>query len=287
MRTLAPALALVLVVACAPAAPISPEPSGPAGEPVSAVANRDGIVLTLALETATPRSGESSRAIVTVLNTSSEPRRWQGGGCDFPATISVETAGEVVPAAGRVWQGTAGQFKTLLAPQPGPSRLGSYIDERFAEPAKVACAADLRLNSLASGGTLTMNAIWDGQVNGVAATPGPATVTAVFPYLGRPAGGGDLVNPSDSANAIGVQVRVDVAGPADRLLSPGEAIDAALGDPGFVGFLVASGPMSAWDGVDLEARDGAYVVILLAGGRAGRASVDRHTGVVAFQLGPR
>lgn len=276
------ALLLVTLVACGPEPSTGAPATGPSGS-----ASRDGIIVTLTLDRAPLPSGTSSRALVTVVNSSSEPRLWQGGGCDFPATIAIDTAAEVTPPKGRLWQGTAGQFKGLLRPDPVSSRTGSYVDERFAHPTNVACPADLGVNSLGPGHRLMMTGVWDGQVNGVAAVAGAATVRATFPYLGRGAGQAAAVDPSDLSNAITVTLPVEVSPPPGRLLSPGEAIDAALTNPEFGAWLAKAGPMQAWDGVDMEVRDGVSVVILYSRGEAGRASVDRWTGAVSFEVRAR
>jgi hypothetical protein len=279
-------MVLATVAACSGDAS-SGEPSVPSGP--TGVMERDGVVVTLALERDPLPSGSSSRARVTVINTSTAPRRWQGGGCDLPATIEILTAAEVTPAEGRQWPGTAGQFKSLLRPNPGPSRVGTYLDERFAQPANsiVLCPANLGVNTLEPGQRVAMTGVWDGQVNGVAAVGGAATVRATFPYLGSAAGPGPNIDPSDLSHAIVVALSVDIAPPARPLLSPGEAIDGALANAEFAAWLTAAGPMAAWEGVDMEGRDGISVVILYVHGQAGRATVDRATGAVSFEVTPR
>ena len=47
---------------------------------------------------------------------------------------------------------------------------------------------DLRANSLSSGQRLEMRAVWNGEIDGAVVAPGPATVIASFPYLGRGVG---------------------------------------------------------------------------------------------------
>jgi hypothetical protein len=279
-------IAVLLVAACGPTPPFSPAPSAE-GQPDSAGAVVDGLIVTLDVESSRPPSGRSSRAAVTVRNTSQEVRLWQGGGCDFVAVITIDTAAATEPARGRDWPGMAGLFKSLLRPNPGVSKVGAYLDERTVAGTLTICPASLGVNQLAPGATLTMRAIWDGQVNGVAAAPGAATVAAVFPYLGPDAGSGPNIDPSDLGHAIRVAVPVVVTPPDRPLLSPGEAIDAALADPAFSSFLMAAGPMAAWEGVDLESPEGAYVVILYVNHQAGRATVDRRTGSVSFEVRPR
>jgi hypothetical protein len=127
-----------------------------------------------------------------------------------------------------------------------------------------------------------MRAAWDGEVEGVVAPAGPATVTASFPYLGL-AGQPDPL--SRSVEPIDVTLQVSVVESGIRLLSPGQAIDAALSDPRFAAWL-ASADISAWQGVNLEADGRSYIVVLTldkAGSIVdGKATVDRRTGQVTF-----
>jgi hypothetical protein len=253
----------------------SATPAGP-----TAIADRDGVRVTLTLDRATLPAGDRTLASVSVENGTLERRLWSGGGCNFLATITVATAAPVMPVAGRKWNGIAGSFKDLLLVPPEASSEGVFVDQRFAGAPHVACTMELSVNELSAGQRLEMLASWNGEVGGVTAAPGPARVTASFPYLGPAVGGDPLARP---VQPIEASVDVVVADTSVRLLSPGEAIDAALGNPQFVDWLTASGPMRTWDGVDLEASGHTFVVILMAGGQQGRASVDRATGAVSFE----
>jgi hypothetical protein len=264
---------------CGDATEPSPSLAGPAGQ-----AQRDGVTVTFVLERSRLVAGSRARALVTVQNTTSADRLWQGGGCNDLASVWIDTAAEVTPPKGRPWPGTAGSFKNLLlSGQPGPSRQGSFVDVRFLDPTRIACPADLGINTLRPGQHLEMRLVWSGDVNGVPAPAGPATVHASFPYLGQ----GPVADPTDVSRRIAVDLAVDVDPAPAPMMSPGEAIDAALADARFGAWVKAAGAMQMWDGVDMEAPDGAYVVILMVGGQSGRATVDRRTGAVAFESRPR
>jgi hypothetical protein len=284
-RRLAAAIATTAGVLALAAGCASPAPSEtPAPVAATRSATRDGIVLRLTVENASPGSGQATRAIVTVDNHDPVGRAWQGGGCDFVASVVIETAAEVVPPMGRRRDGIAGAFKGLLiGGAPPASRLGSFIDDRFAD-GRVACPADPRTNTLASGGHLEMHATWTGEGNGAAASPGPATVVASFPDQGPAVG---IVAPDAAVDRLAVRIPVQVVDRGIRLLSPGQAVDAALDSPAFAQWVAAAGPMQAWDGVDIETPPGAYIVVLAVPAQQGRATVDRVSGAVAFERRPR
>jgi hypothetical protein len=267
------------VAACADPPPDSTH----APSQVVATAARDGVVVTLSVDSIVV-AGDRTGATVTVENTSPVQRAWQGGGCDEVASLTIDTAAAVTPEPGRRWAGAAGQFKDLAHATPGPSEFGAFLDDRFQGQAFVACPADLRVNQLAPGQRVEMAATWNGEVNGVPAAAGPSTIRAAFPYLGpRPNLNAGIPTPEP----IEVAIAADVVDRGIRLLSPGLAIDAALASEPFAAWLVKAGPIQGWDGVDLQAAGHTFVVILIVGGVAGRASVDRVTGAVAFDTRPR
>jgi hypothetical protein len=264
-------LITTLLAGCGTEQPSSvvPEVSLP---PVTAA--RDGLLVTLAVERASLPAAARTWVSVSVINTSNEVRMWQGGGCNFLADIRIETATAVTPELGRVWKGLPGRFKQLVGPPTQASNRGSFIDERFVDQSGVACPADLRVNVISAGQRLQMKAAWDGEIEGVVAPSGPARIVASFPYLG-PAGKPDAPQPIEAT------MGVDVIDQGVRLLSPGEAIDAALGNRDFADFLAAAG-MPDWSGVDIESHGHAYVVVLSLATIEGRATVDRQTGAVTF-----
>jgi hypothetical protein len=270
------AIVIVAVVAagCDPAGPPAVPPDGP-----SVTATRDGLVVTLQLERAPLSAGKRVWAKVTVSNGAAVVRHYQGGGCDFLASLQVNTAAAVKPEPGRDWDGPAGFFKGLVW-TPGPAEATAFfMDERFVDRGgRIACTADLGVNEIKPGERLEMKAAWDGEVSGVVAAAGPARVIASFPYLG-PAGGADMLGRPPQPIEAALDVEVVDAGV--RLLSPGQAIDAALANPGFAAWLNGE-PRDRWQGVSLETRGQILDVILDSGIDRGVASVDRTTGVVTF-----
>jgi hypothetical protein len=280
-RAAAAILVATIVAGCGTEQPsnVPPEPSP---DPVTVA--RDGLVVTLAVDRPTLPAAGRTWVSVSVENTSSEVRLWRGGGCNPLADITIRTATAVTPEPGRNWDGLAATFKDLLAQANQASDTGFFEDERFVDQvAGVVCPADLGVNQISAGQRLEMRAAWDGEIQGVPAPPGPARIVASFPYLGA-------AGKPDAPEPIEATVKVAIANPGIRLLSRGQAIDAALGDPEFAGWL-ASADMTAWCGVDLQSQGRSYVVILslnrLGATVDGRATVDRETGSVSFDTRAR
>lgn len=250
---------------------------------------RDGVRVTLSLERSPLPSAQRTRALVVIDNLSGNVRNWAGGGCGFPATVTIRTASDVHPDPGVEWPGAAGQFKRLASPGSDPSNDGPFIDERFADdPASLICPANLTINHLAPGQRLEMRAVWDGEIATVAAPAGPAVVDAEFPYLGEVPEG---VDPFDVAKPIIVTIDTEVVGAGIALLSANQIIDAALADERFAAW-VESTPPRKWLGTDFVAHGATAAVILTLTKKGvatdGRLTVDRTTGrVLSFETVPQ
>jgi len=242
-------------------------------EPVTAA--RDGLLVTLSIDRSTLPAAGRTWVSVSVENISSQVRLWQGGGCNPLADVSITTATTVTPEPGRSWNGLARTFKELTSQSADASNVGSFTDEPFVDQRAIGCPANLAVNQIDAGQRLEMKAAWDGEIQGVVAPPGPAQIVASFPYLG-------LAGKVDAPQPIEAMIQVDVADRGVRLLSRGQAVDAALGDPDFAAW-VAANNVPAWDGVDVESHGHTYVFVLQLPTIEGRATVDRETGAVDFE----
>jgi hypothetical protein len=277
------ALVVALFVGCGQSEPEPPSP----GDPVSAVASRDGVQVVLTIDHTPATAGERVWARVTVDNGSSDVILYRGGGCDFPADVTVVVAEKVRPDAGRAWDGMAGQFKGLLAPVSDPTDLAFFIPEAFVDRGPMGCTADLGVNELQPGGHLELRAAWDGDIALVLAPAGPAVLTASFPMLGPKSA---VVDPFGNPNPIKAALVLDVVLGGITSISGATAVDAALGDPRFAAW-VGDSVIDQWQGVDLGVTRDAYTVTLErsdgGGVKAGRVRVDRRTGaVLSFVLEP-
>jgi hypothetical protein len=245
-----------------------------------AVVEKDGIRMTLAVELAELPIAGRTWVTVTIENRGVASALWQGGGCEVPASIAIEVAAPVRPDPGREWNGLAAQFKELLWTPGGEASTGYFQDQRFLEAGgMLACPANLAINELDPGERIDHRAAWDGDVAGAAAPAGPAAITASFPYLGPNRPGADPF----AAQLQPIQVTTEVA-VVDRglgLISPGQAIDVALSDQRFAGW-IGSRPTEQWQAVELRFAANEYVVIqsqLVNGVLVDvKVTVDRHSG---------
>ena len=259
--------------------PGSPDPGSPEPQPI-AVAHHDGVRVTLSLDGAPLLSGQRSWATVTVENLLPVAILWQGGGCDFVATITASLDPPVRPDPGRAWDGLAARFKELAGGGVDPLAVTAFMDERFVDKGQVACTADLRINELEPGGRLVMRAAWDGEAGGVPVGARRTTITASFPYMGPKAGGDPF---AAELRPIESKLQVAVVDGGVHRVSPAQAIDAALGDARFAQWL-ASSDFATWQGVGIEVDGGSYGVgltVLVNGAPVtGKAIVDRGSGLV-------
>ena len=137
-------------------------PGARPGDPVSAVAERNGVRVTLLLPQRRYAPGDVVWADVKIENTSDAAVSWLGGGCNFPARVSAKPAASIAEIAfipESAWQG-------YVSGRGGPI-----------------CTMELRENTLGAHQTLSLRAAWDGAVQrgGSRAPDGDTEITATFP----------------------------------------------------------------------------------------------------------
>lgn len=265
-------IAALAIAGCAPTA--SSSESSIALVPATIV--RDGVRVTLALE-GPPLAGQLSWADGRVENLGAKGVRWAGGGCNDPVGIFIEFARAFDP--GRVWPGLLGRFKAVALGADGgsPTNIGYEEQSRIrpADQIPIDCPADLRVNELAPGASLSIRAAWNGTLGGPAPAPaGPATVTGWFEFIGIAGEVGDDVT---ATKPIKVAIETTVVGaPAGSgggppaPLSPALAIDAALADPEFAAWVKAD-PEITWVNPNIVLQDGTWAIGLFKGGKFGDA----------------
>lgn len=226
MRTMVPlaALAALCLTACARALP------GPPPTPSSTV-EQDGVRLILRLDKVQYAPGDVLRADVRIENISDHPVTWVGGGCNLPAAVTARAPS--LQGAGESWDGAPGLLKrAVLAGMPDLTRItfleASALEARRAGRGGPFCTAAIREVQLEPGGVLQTRLAWDGTLP-LEGTPARApsgwiAVEAVFP-MGR----------IDSPTPLAVRLQVDLSGGPAWIISPGEAVDAALRQPRFYG----------------------------------------------------
>src|SRR5688500_17196371 len=152
--TVAAALIAAALGGCAQPSPTVPQQDqGPTNTAV-----RDGVAVTLALDRGRLPAGDRTWALVIVENRSPVDVIYRGGGCDFLADVGIEVAAPVAGAAGRQWDGAAGDFKRLAGGAPEATRLGAFLEASFVDSESAVCTMDLGVNELAAGQRLEMRA---------------------------------------------------------------------------------------------------------------------------------
>jgi len=229
---------------------------------------RDGVRVTLTLE-GEPRTAAATWARILIENRGTRGVRWAGGGCGDPGEISIDLRPAF--AAGRAWPGLLGRFKILAL---GGGRFenpaaGSYVGEALFGRSDVACPNDLKIETLAAGGSLSSRAGWTGRFGfpGVPAPTGAAVVTGSFSFIGIDGAVGPDVT---DVRPTEVRIPTTIVGVADRPapLSPALAVDAALGDPEF-GAWVQAVPEASWINPSVDLTDGAWTIGLFRYGKKG------------------
>jgi hypothetical protein len=215
---------------------------------------RDGVVVSLALE-GQPVSGSRSWARVRIANVGAEPIIWGKALCDVPASVTIDLRTAFDP--GREWPGLLGRFKVaaLNAAAQNPVA-GNYVEEGVLARASgntILCPAGFSSAQLNPRAALEMRAAWDGRVADAPAPPGRAVVSAAFGFMGV---AGEVPAGSIDTHPIVAQLAVDVQGDGTgSRLAPGLAIDAALADPEFSAFVLAS-PEATWVNPDVAVIEG-------------------------------
>ena len=258
----------VFTVACTPAVDIPPAQSAS----VSASSERDLVRITLGLEGA-PISGSRTWADARIENLGRRAVEWTAP-CQIPVSITIDLRSAF--ASGRQWAGRIGRFKTRALGGDGFDNpvAGSYVEAsllRRAAGGPVACPVGGHGTPLEPGAVLDVRAGWDGLIApGPAAPPGPAVVTASFPFLGWVGAVDDSVM---ETRPIEVAVQTVVAaGQGEPPLAPGLAIDAAIADPQFFAW-VESTQESGSINPSLTFRDGLWAIGLFRAGSDGVTTV--------------
>lgn len=192
---------------------------------VSADGERDGVRIHMDLDRGAIRPGETVWATIRIENASGRSVTWVGGGCNIPARVvgSIDALAD----EGRTWTGAPGELKKRALQNGGPSLAVFHDEQSWNQRAQggMFCTLDLRLMELAAGAALSVRAAWDGRVGTGSAPDGAVTVTATFP-MGH----------WDSPKPVTVSAPIQVRG-SSRMVTPGQAIDAAFDDGRMVRWL--------------------------------------------------
>lgn len=179
-----------------------------------------GVRVTLRLDRGAVRVGQVVSAVATVVNTRPSAVHFSGGSCQAPdsqPTVGVDLRpGQPL---GRSWTGAAGQYKErALASGPGGYRFtADGSGSQF-------CLEYLRSWQLAPGQTLSSAVRWRARTPLGYAYDGTGRVRASFAFAARP---------GQDERQVVAEVPLRVTGGENHVVSPAEAVDVALADPGF------------------------------------------------------
>lgn len=269
----------------------SPEPTPvvtPPAEPVTATVERDGVRLTVTIDRDATISGVRVTASALVENLGPGSVFWgHSGTCRFPVTVEAwaDDLAEA-PYGARDWPGDAGILKTITVDERGGSRRSIFS---FHPPAwldsgeTMGCTTDLVFSEIPQGGSIGHEVAWDtiGH-HGMPPRPGGYTVRATFNFASRGYRPGH--EPLD-AFSVPVSIPLQVVGPSVAYLSPGEAFDELLADPGYRDALDEA-PRSQWLRSRLTFQEERWVAELFYGDRnSGATSVSVLVGVVDARSG--
>lgn len=199
----------------------------------SASVTRSGVRLTLALDSTSMASGSSTWVTATLENLGARPLRWYPEGCGLPLWVRAE-----LPFAWTYGQQQPGYFvfKQWVLGSPLPSDRFPIRLQLTQEPDATGVACPRELESGASlHGRYLMNATTlfhaqygpDHWVEEAWAPPsGPVDLTASFGLWWR----GNVDPDEVDRPTVEVHLPFEVTGGRDmRLISPGQAVDVALG----------------------------------------------------------
>ena len=272
MRTLCALVGLVIGLAgCTSAAPASPaappQTLAPASTQPSAAETTfadeaDRLRLTAQFDRLEVEGGGSVLVRLNLQNGRSEPVTFEEP-CG-PPTMAVAVTIPSEPV-GKEWDGIAREFKTYALEQSQGTPMESSIRNpppTFAKPQPCHAAttdeAGLTTSSLSAGATYETVLTWSAElVKGIAATPGQVPFTIQVRHNLEPAGNGLI-----TYDMLEVKGTIAIVEGGASAISPGEALDAALGDEQFATWLRKQ-PRRSWENVNLFLQPGAIGVNVL------------------------
>jgi hypothetical protein len=273
MKRLLPLAATVLlVVACSTAAPSvvpggptasgsTPEPS--ASAPITLTAERDGLELVAAFDRLIVESGGDVTVQLSLRNTRSVDVLFSEP-CGQSDAMVVQVPNPVEPI-GREWAGIAGVFKTYALGQSTGTPIESSIRTPLKTLAKGSrCHAttvgdpSFEYQTIAAGETYESTLTWSAElVKDLPAGPGDVPFSIQVRHDIEAAGGGLY-----KAETLQVNGAITVLPGGPKVVTAGEALDAAIGDSDFSAWLSKQSHKS-WENANLFLQPGAVGVDVL------------------------
>lgn len=276
MKRLLPLVAtVVLSVACSSAAPsVVPGGSTASGASASATvpspsaaiaftAEHDGLVLVAAFDRLIVEPGGDVTVQLSLHNTRSEEVSFSEP-CGQSDAMVVEVPNPVEPI-GREWDGIAGVFKAYALGQSTGTPIESSIRTPLKTVAKGSrCHArtdgdpTFEYQTIPAGETYESTLTWSAElVKDLPAGPGDTHFSIQVRHDIEAAGGGMY-----KAETLAVSGAITVLPGGAKVVTAGEALDAALDDPDFSAWL-SKQPRKSWENANLYLQPGAVGVDVL------------------------
>ena len=263
-------------------APVSPEPTIPANRERAASVERDGVRLTIELERNPMPAGRSTWIRKTVVNTGRHPLLYA------PCGEAITAGGTIRDdpwRPGRELAPPLGEWKGYLLDHQGlrsPDRYVIFLPDGLTGSSS-GCGDVGTIATLAPGARLVERSRWDGLTFRRLAPPPTSRLDLVGRLAYRRG------EPSADGQEIEVHLDAWIDGSGQRWLDPGEAADAALGDPRLTAILARLDLRNGNEGVALfDPATRRYSIGVLESGnlpvaRAHLTLVDARTGdIVGF-----
>jgi hypothetical protein len=269
-----------------PATP-TPAPTIPASLSTRAVAEQDGVRITIELERNPMPAGQPTAIMTTITNTGRDAVVYVPCG----EIVYVSAAGVGPPwRPGRSLPNPAMIWKTYLLDHQGLHSEDRYVLFFVAGQtgASSGCGDVAHVTSLAPGGTVHERQRWDGYAFRQLAPPPTARIDLLGTFefdRGDPL----AEHPPEDNKHIEVHLDAWIAGLPDLFLDPAEAVDIALTDPRLTAILASRDLHNGNEGVvRFDPKTGLYQIGMLESGslpvsRAHLSLVDARTGeIVGF-----
>ena len=269
------------------ASPPAPAPTIPANLSTMAVAEQDGVRITIELERNPIPAGEPTWVRITVTNLGHDDLIWFHDGC----AITIGVNGQLEDAGYRTGASLSAPFQTfkgylldVRSIRDGDIWIG-FTPEAYIGKGSFGCSDIGISDRVRPGASIAQRAQWNGLGYLFGPPPPSAGVDLIgsFRYYWRESTG----EPEDiTKQVIDVHLRTWVLGRAEVLLDPAEAVDAALADPRLPDFLArlklryANEPFLRYD-----TGTGTYAIGVLVDGDEPQTRSTLHTAIVDAHTG--
>jgi hypothetical protein len=282
-RWLTGLLAAVVVAGCDTSLPSAEPDDG--GAIRTTMERRDGVVVSLTLDRVRVETGGRIQAVAEVTNLGPGPVTWQSGGCELQGQFTLEGPDIPQPPPGRDWPDTA-HWAKWSATTSGVGMVG-LLAPGFPVEAGMVCPADLRVEDLAAGATVRINAIWPGQLSdGTPAPAGPYRASFTFPYLARVPADQFVGDAHLDQRPIQADLAFIVEGQGFEGISSVEAVDRAHADRRLAAW-IATIAHQELNGASIRLDKGMWQYEIATTKGTARIAIDPNQGaVVGFAVGP-